>query len=159
MLVLTARRGGEIVASEPTVRDRMVARLHARALDRQLAAGASPESSPALALRAQILVRPSARRYLARSLRRLLRAALDPPRRHPVTVSSQQSRTLRAAADELEALIARLLAPGPVAAHGVAKTAVLLGDGAGPLHLNSRHLDLRPAVQAAVNSLDEPLTL
>jgi hypothetical protein len=62
-----------------------------------------------------------------------------------------------AAADlspELQALARRLVAPGPVAARGVAEVRLLLTDGARPLHAGRG--DLRSALEDAERHLELP---
>jgi hypothetical protein len=135
-----------------------VSRVRATRLDRDIAAGVSPDSSPVLALRAQALVQPSMRRLLAGRVRQVLTEAtgddalrfLDP--RIPV----QRDRVVDAT-DALRSLIERLLLPGPVPARGVAVARLVLTDGAGPLYNPSCPDDLRARVQAAVEQL-EPLS-
>lgn len=130
-------------------RDRIVARLHARRLDVELARGADPEADPALALRAAILTTPGRRRGLASALKRIAASAGETrPGWHPSSA--------RAAVAELEpellALARRLVAPGPVAARGVAEVRLLLTDGARPLHAGRS--DLRSAVEDAARHLE-----
>ena len=64
---------------------------------------------------------------------------------------------IRESADELEDLIRRLLADGPVAARGVALASALLSDGSGPMYHRGNADDVRARVREAVNALD-PLT-
>src|SRR5271170_4794323 len=80
MLVLLDEAGCPI-ARTARPWDRVAVRLRAFSLDRDLAAGASPDASVTLALRAQMLVRPRYRRELARSVRRVLMAATQSPPR------------------------------------------------------------------------------
>src|SRR5258708_30899598 len=63
--------------------DRLLARLRASRLDRDLADGASPDATVALALRAQRLVRPRTRRDVARGAQRVPAAATQAPAAHP----------------------------------------------------------------------------
>jgi hypothetical protein len=135
-----------------------VSHVRAAGLDRDLAAGASPDACALLALRAQVLVQPSMRRLLARRVRQVLAEAtgedalrfLDP--RIPI----QRNRVVDAA-DALQALIECLLLPGPLPARGVAMARLVLTDGAGPLYNPSAADDLRARVLAAVEQL-EPLS-
>ena len=64
---------------------------------------------------------------------------------------------VRESAEELEDLIRRLLADGPVAARGVALASALLRDGGGPLYHRANPDDVRARVREAVIALD-PLT-
>jgi hypothetical protein len=128
------------------------ARLGARRLDADLAAGASPDASVRLALRARMLVRTSVRRDLAQSTQRVLAASARPPAgpRLPVPVCRDR---VRDAAGELAELITCLLRPGPVPARGVAKVSILLGDASGPLYHRGSAQDLRAAVRETAEAL------
>ena len=68
---------------------RMLARSRAVRLDRELADGASPEASAALAARAMRLTSREFRRGLAASLQRMLAAAGEPAGQRGVAVLSQ----------------------------------------------------------------------
>jgi len=134
--------------------DRVVVRARASALDRELAAGASPESSIALAVHAGRLCQPAQRRVLARSLHRIV-ALSDAPiggrLKAPVCRPAvQRSRT------ELAAVAGRLTADGPVNVRGVARLRHLLADGTGPLYGSGppeRLHDELAGVLAALDSL------
>ncbi len=130
--------------------DRLITRWQAPQLDRELAEGAQPESRVSLALRAQFLVRPSERRRLARSLKRLVRDGQAAPRL-PVKASVRAQAVLDAHSD-LRALIDRLVEVGPLDAQGVARVLVLLRDGAGPLYRSGRGRDLRRELAAAMSA-------
>jgi hypothetical protein len=132
--------------------DRLLARLHGTKLDSDLAAGASPDGSVELALRAQELVRTCTRRDLAVGARRVLAAAIQPPSpvRVPVPVCRAQ---VRACSAELTELIGRLLAAGPVSARGVAQTRMLLSSANSPLYNQASSADLRAKVSRASDAL------
>jgi len=132
--------------------DRWLVRIRASRLDRQLAAGASPDASVALALRAQMLVRTRVRRDLARSARRILLAATRAPgaRRLPMPVCRGP---VRDCSEEFAELISGLLAAGPVPAQGVARASLLLTDATSPLYHPAGADDLRTAVRAAADAL------
>jgi hypothetical protein len=153
MLLLLDDGSGCPVATKARIWDRLWARLGARRLDADLAAGASPDASVRLALRARILVQPSVRRDLARSTQRVLAAAARPPAgsRLPVPVCRDR---VRDAAGELAELVTGLLSPGPVPAQGVAKVSILLGDAGGPLYHRSSVQDLRAAVRETAEALN-----
>jgi hypothetical protein len=133
--------------------DRFLVWLQVHRLDADLARGVSPEATPALALRAQMLVSMAARRDLARSAQRILTSATrrSPHGRLPVPVCRDR---VRDSAGEFGELISRLLAGGPVAARGVARVSVLLGDASGPLYHQASPDDLRAGVRAAVDALE-----
>ncbi len=59
--------------------DQLMARVRASRLDRELAGGASPDATVALALRAQTLVRAQTRRDVARGAQRVLATAMQAP--------------------------------------------------------------------------------
>ena len=120
---------------------RLLARCAAARLDRELAAGASPETSALLAARAIQLTSMKFRRDLARSLQRILAAAGHSPAGlplrtaavHPPRVPLCRARISRLASP-LAGLAGYLAAPGPVRVQGVAMVSQLLADGAGPLY-------------------------
>jgi hypothetical protein len=151
MLVWDDGRG--LVAARTRPQDWMVAHLGASSLDEQLASGRSPETAPALALRAQMLVRPSYRRALAVGIRELISRATRPTRVMTAAVPLCRARVLDAAADLAE-LSRRLDGGGPVAAEGVARAAALLRDGRGPLYSRRNARPLRPLIQSIIRDLD-----
>ena len=151
MLVLLEEEGSPVAC---TVRpwDRLLIRLRAFGLDHDLAAGASPEASFALALRAQMLVRTRHRHDLAGAANRVLAMASQPSlsSRPRVPVCGDRVRDCW---EEFEDLIRRLRAPGPVPAQGMAKAGVLLTDAGGPLYHRANASDLRAQVRDAVDTL------
>jgi hypothetical protein len=151
MLVLLDEAGCPI-ARTARPWDRIAVRLRAFSLDRDLAAGASPDASVALALRAQMLVRPRYRRGLARSARRVLTAATQSPFGSRPAVPVCRDR-VRDSSAEFADLIGRLLAAGPVAARGVAQASVLVADANGPLYRRASADDLRARVRDAADAL------
>ena len=157
MLILMDDLDQCVAARTATTVERISAFVRATSLDRDLAAGVSPDSSAPLALRAQALVRPSMRRALARSVQQLLDEATfeGPPRFIGARVWVRRERILQVA-DGLQLLIDRLLTPGPVPARGVALLRVLLTDGAGPLYCPGDNDDLPALVLDVVERL-EPL--
>jgi hypothetical protein len=145
---------GLLHARTPTAQERMLVRLRAQSLSRNLAVGVSPESSVLLALRAQELSSPPTRRMLADALNRILneprqrplgrRGYLAPPRRsHILSIRP-----------ELQDLITQLLAATPVSAQGVAQVWLLVTDGTGPLHSPRPQTQLREVVVEATRALD-----
>ena len=155
MLVLLDQGGCPVsVTAYPWAR--LAARLHAHRLDAEIASGAPPDSSLPLALRAQALLRDSARRDLATGAERVLAAVGCQPcraryhARLPVPVRAEQ---VRACSAELADLADRLLADGPVNAQGVARVRTLLADGASPLYHRAACEDLRAAIRSAADAL------
>ncbi len=133
-------------------RHRVMVRVRASALDHELAAGASPESSVALALHAGRLCEPAERRVLARSLTRIVAASDTPtPRRLKAPVcrpAVHQART------EFAAVVSRLLATGPVDVRGLARVRTLLADGTGPLYQSAPVEQLRKELTAVLAAFD-----
>jgi hypothetical protein len=138
--------GEELSMGRVRLRDRLSALWRSLELDRALAEGAPPESSAALAVRARDLCGSVARRRLARQI---LRIAREPGDSRGIRVS-----VVSDAADDLERLAHRLLAPGPVAARGVARSRLLLTDGASALYWRRAAVDLRVAVEEALEGLE-----
>jgi hypothetical protein len=156
MIVLIEDAGAGIHPTRVGPTDRLLARLRASRLDHDLAEGASPESTVALALRAQRLVRPSVCQCLAQSLEQIVADATQTSRaiRSP-RIPICRDRVLDSRA-ELQAVIHRLSAAGPLAAPGVARIQVLLVDGSGPFYQRRSKEALRARLRsafAALNSL------
>lgn len=150
--------GSPLLLRPSRLTHRVLARLLGASLDRRLAAGCQPESSPLLAVRAQRIVAIGRRRELARDWERLLRTA----RRvhgtyHPARpVRSGQVIAAEAAIRELVRCVA---APLPVAARGVAMATVLLTDAGSPVYNPRSQACLSAAVAAATAQLDPALPL
>ena len=135
--------------------DRIMARLSSSRLDTELANGASPESSVALALRAELLARPSQLHLLACSVERLVNTAETPTLTSHTGLRVPIVRdAVRGARAELEALSRRLRSPGLVNVRGVARARLLLTDGTGPLYQSSTSRDLRAEVELALAQMD-----
>jgi hypothetical protein len=151
MMVLV-ERGADLGLEQVRFRDRIVERLRTGALDLQLAAGESPESSISLALHAARLYRPEQRTRLARALRELAGIAARPTRlKAPVS-----HRAVGESTDELEAVASRLASPGPVDVRVVAKVRSLLADGAGPLYRPTGTQALRAELLSVLRAFDSP---
>jgi hypothetical protein len=133
-------------------RDRLLVRVRTSALDRELAAGAAPESSVPLALHAGRLCEPAERRVLARSLTRIV-AAADAPMAHRLKAPVSRPAVQRARA-ELAAVAGRLVASGPVDVHGVARVRTLVADGTGPLYQSAPPECLRHELTEVLAALD-----
>lgn len=141
---------------------RVLASFRAASLDRELAGGASPESSASLAARAAWLTSSQVRRDLAASVRGILATAGEPvaavwprspigPARAP-RVPVRTSRVSRSA-PLLAEVNSRLLQPGPVPVRGVAMVSHLLADGAGPLYREASRDDLGALAEQAARAL------
>jgi hypothetical protein len=145
---------------------RILARSQAARLDRELAGGASPEASAALAARAIQLTSMEYRRGLAASLVRVLVAAGESAssRSQPVTGPASLAVTrpprvplclerISESASGLADLAGHLVQPGPVPVRGVAMLSQLVTDGAGPLYREARRDDLGAIVERAARTL------
>jgi hypothetical protein len=144
---------------------RLLARVLAASLDRQLADGARPERSAVLAARAMALTSAGYRRALAGSLRRMLAASAAPGTRPlPLTPARSAGAAIHpyvplrrdriaGAAEELAGLAECLTARRPVPARGVALVSQLLTDGGGPLYRAGGRADLGELIEQASQAL------
>lgn len=114
----------------------LLARLCAARLDRQLAAGLEPWSTPVHAARARRLTRERARRTLARSLERLVEQAEEEPSRSFSNVVRPSRPRVREARPLLLTLASRLRGAAPVHPRGVAALKDLVTDGGGPIYMH-----------------------
>jgi hypothetical protein len=125
-------------------------------LDRELAAGASPETSVRLAARAMRLTSMESRRDLAASLRGILAVARQPAVGVPsrtVAIHPLCRARIRRSAEPLAKLAKVLVAPGPVPVQGVAMVSQLLADGAGPLYQEACDDDLGAIIEKVTRAL------
>jgi hypothetical protein len=156
MLVLLNKGDADPIPAVAGPRDRLRARWHADQLDHELAAGISPDSTVDRSLRAQSLVRRRTRCDLARSMQRLVVAATQRPAAGRLPTPVSRAPVTICAAD-INELITRLLAPGPVAARGVAQARLLLTDAGSPFYRVGRQAsaaELRAKVRDAAGALD-----
>jgi hypothetical protein len=120
-------------------------------LDERIAGGADTTASAELNLRAAQLRSRAERQRIANAL---VEAVGEARRGDPVTVRTRPHRAeVRASADELLALAARLRDDLPVDVRGSAMAARLVSDRKGPLRSMSGG-DLRDAVEAARHAMD-----
>jgi hypothetical protein len=120
-------------------------------LDEQIAGGAETTASAELNLRAAQLRSRAERQRIANAL---VEAVGESRRGDPVAVRTKPHRAeVRACADELLSLAARLRDDLPVDVRGVAMAARLVSDRKGPLH-SMRGGDLRQAVETARSTMD-----
>jgi len=139
---------------------RMLARFTAARLDRELAAGTSPETSVSLAARAMQLTSMKFRRDLATSVRQILAAAEGPATAllwaagavPPPRVQLCRAR-ISPSAVPLAKLAGYLAAPGPLPVQGVAMVSRLLADGTGPLYREASGDDLGDIIETAMQVL------
>jgi hypothetical protein len=133
--------------------DRVLARLHALALDADLASGYPADNDRLHAVRAGMLVEPGSRERLARHWEGLLLRAERPRGANDPRVPLARARIL-AADEDIRQLVRDLRAGLPVPARGVAMANLLLIDGTGPVYNVRSERDLRMAIRDAIHYLD-----
>jgi len=127
---------------------RVRVRLQRLSLDRQLARGADPCPSPALARRAHELCQLKLRRELATDIERAIEAANVPARQLTAAVPVDR-RAISECRHLLLGLAEDLRCAGCVYARGVALVRVLLRDGGSPLYALSEPRELEEAIRRA----------
>jgi hypothetical protein len=146
-MIVILEEGAGLAVHQVGYVERLRIRMRASRLDRELAHGASPEGSVALAIRAQVLAQPSERVRLAGALERIVAAAdASSPARLRVPVNR---RAVRAAGTELRAII-DLLRSGPVDVRSIASIRNLVAEGNSPLYRLDATGDLRAELLACV---------
>lgn len=135
------------------VRLAVIVWCQAAQLDRQLAAGTSPQASPGIGLRARRITGRRSRKRLADGLVRALSSAQDSTPGFSAAVRPHRREVL-AARIVLAALDRRLRAPEPVTAHGVAMLQMLLTEGSSPLYRPSEPGALGSRLRAAAAALE-----
>ena len=145
--------GDPLVPQPSRLADRLLARAFGAALDQQLAAGRSPESTRLLAARAQYIVSLPHRTSLARSWDHVLRVALRGPSARTPAVPLN-IRAILAAEPAIRELRERLAAPLPVTAQGVAAAPVLLTNATSPVYGRPGPAALAGLLDAAIAELD-----
>jgi hypothetical protein len=125
--------GDALVIRPGRLADRMLARALGASLDQRLATGCPPESSRLLAARAQCIVSLPHREALARSWDHLLRVARRAPTLRTPAVPLNAAAIL-AAEPAIRELTARLTAPLPVTAQGVAAATIPLTNATSPVY-------------------------
>lgn len=158
LVVRESHGSGPLAARRRRFTDRILAHVFGPSLDHQLAAGRPPESGQLLAARALALVCLGRRRALARNWERLLAAARRPAAPGPARILLCRDRIL-AAEPDIHEMVARLRAPLPVAARGVAAAEVLLTDAAGPLYNRHNQAALPALLRSAIAQLDPAASL
>ena len=133
---------------------RMKVALRRLALTEQLADGADPTSTPALALRASQLTSPRRRRQMARTLRRTVTEARQPSVTRALT-SIINRRAVMASADAIQVTIGRLASPEPVTPKGMAMLERMITDGSSSLYSPAEPGSLRRQLLVAKAELDE----
>jgi hypothetical protein len=154
MLVLADERNpGCVIVERRRATARVRARMCAYSLDRALAAGAPPDSSADLELRAHLLIGSRSRLDLALAIRRLLDQAGDPLRPLSFTVPICRRKVHRSR-QTLSELADRLLSDQALDARGLAQIRLLLSNGAGPIYVAPAANDLEPALARAMAALE-----
>ena len=150
----SASHAGDVRVERVTLRDRFLSRARVMHLDRQLAGGASPDTSAVLSLRARLLVQPAARNLLAQSVAAILKEAAGPlwPRRSFRVAVARGN--VREASAGLEALAVRLWQSAPVSVQGVAAVELLLRDGTGPVYNTQSRQRLDEVVDDVLRALE-----
>ncbi len=139
-----ARRPGPLI--------KLRARLRGCSLDRALADGADPVSSPLLARRAAWLTSPRNRRSLARSINRVLEASGR--RGGPSAAVRPHGGELALARLPLARVAALLGAGDPVYSPAVARVQLLLTQGTSPLYSPLEGGQLRTEAERILDALE-----
>lgn len=126
-----------IVATEPSIRVRLRARIMANRLDRQVEAGVWIQPKSALAAHTSRLTSRRERNTLARLLTEILDRADNPNSRRSSHVPLDRCN-VDGARSLLETIIERLQSTAHVRPRGVARLRLLLADGTSPLYSGGR---------------------
>jgi hypothetical protein len=131
--IVVFRQEGNLTARPVRRRDRLLTRILAPSLDRELAVGRPPEERWLRAVRASVLAAPATRRELAANWRRLVaRTRMTHAMTHrPVRAHGVQTTEANELVDQLANLLG---AAAPVPVRGVAMALSLLTDGSGPIY-------------------------
>ena len=130
------------------------ARLHRRALDRDLAAGIAAWRSPQHAARMSQLTSRRHRRSLAAALDNVVSAAALPASQQARAAVPPCRTSVAATRDQITSLAERLRSDAPVAPAGIARLEALLCDGAGPVYTPGHADVLAGALDMAARWLD-----
>ena len=122
--------------------------LHHTELDRDLAAGVAPQSTPEHSVRARQLLGRHVRRGLAGCIDGILARAEHPPHWHS-TALPIEAASVRAARSELEGLRDALLSEAGCSCRGVAQASVLLHDECSPVYTAFADVTVADAATAA----------
>lgn len=146
-------------ARKPSLEDRLIARMLAPWLDRELAERGGRGLSEAHAAREEQLASGRTRRSVARTLDRLIERAENSPRastaiRSLLAGSPPCPDQVREAAPLIALLAARLRSGEPLDACGVARLKTLLADRSGPCYVGGRSDALAAALRETAELLD-----
>ncbi|MBV9421361.1 MAG: hypothetical protein JOZ98_00485 [Solirubrobacterales bacterium] len=131
----------------------LMAWWQAAALDRQLAAGTSPQANSVLAARARRITARRSRKRLADGLTGALRSARDGTPGFTAAIRPHAQEVL-AARTVIAALDRRLRGPEPVTAHGTAMLLALMTEGTSPLYRPPEPGALGSHLRAAAAALE-----
>jgi hypothetical protein len=134
-------RPRSVPAPRPASLVALGARLHHRALDRDLAAGIAAWRSPEHAARMFQLTGRRHRRRLAAALDNIVSVAALPPSQQPRGAIPPCRASVVATRGQIRSLADRLRSDTPVAAAGIVRLEALLCDGAGPVY-TAGHADV-----------------
>lgn len=132
--------------------DRLVARMLAPWLDRELADGAEVALSKAHAARAEQLISSRTRIAVARSLEKLLERAQTPRRSARIATVPLCREQVVEAAPLIASTVSRLRSGGRVDAQAVARLKLLIGDRRGPFYRLTRF----DALAVALREISDP---
>jgi hypothetical protein len=122
-------------------------RLRRNAIDKELAAGAEPDSTPCRQLRASELTARRNRQTLAAAIERHIAAATSIP---PLDVLPVNWRSVRAATPRLDRLAQRLREDARVKPQGVARVQLLLTDGDSALYAKDQVTTLADEIRSTL---------
>jgi hypothetical protein len=128
---------GQCRHGEPTLEDRLVARMLAPWLDEELARGIGASLSEAHAARAEQLTGERARRAVARSLDRLVDRAQNPRPAALIPLVPPCREQVRDAMPLILKIRSLLVSGEPLAARGIASLKKLVSDRCGPCYVRS----------------------
>lgn len=131
----------------------MIARMLARSLDRELAAGAPAHLSGAHAARSGQLATDRTRRAVANGLDRLIERADAPLARFQIRAVPCREQ-VREATDMMRAIAARLRSAEPLGPRGIARLRTILSDPTGPFYTPVQADALTVALHEAFRLLD-----
>jgi hypothetical protein len=139
---------------EPTLEDRLIARMLAPWLDEELARGLGASLSEAHTARAAQLTSEGGRRKLARRLDALVERAENPRSASLISPVSPCREQVRDAMPLILEIRSRLLSEDPMAPRGIACLKKLLSDRCGPCYVLSAAATLTLALQEVMGLLE-----
>jgi hypothetical protein len=144
---------GRARGRKPTLEDRLIARMLAPWLDREIADGVGMSLSEAHAARAEQLTGQRSRRAVARSLDRLVGRMNDPRPGLPTATGRPCREQVLEVMPLIVSIRACLRSTQPLNAHGVARSKALLRNREGPCYVSDAPAELRAALRAVSDSL------